>query len=170
MNQSFTYHPNFADNFHGLLLGLWGTRARTIRSGATCLMFGLFSALLLWMSGMPPGAVAPATLGFAVSWGLFVTVVLGGWQAGLITRRQRARGPAEIRVSETGVFRSTRAAQVTHPWEAIAWVDETSRAFFIYDATKPLFAIEKSALRGPGQVEALRGFLRERKPGNYLGR
>ena len=170
MNQSFTYHPNFADNFHGLLLGLWGTRARTMRSGLTCLMFGVFSALLFWVTGMPPGAVAPAALVFAVIWGLFVTFVVGGWQAGLLTRRQRAIGPAEIRVSEAGVERTTRRAQVTHPWDAIAFVDETRRAFFLYDTTQPLFAIEKSALQGPGQVEALRGYLRERKPGNYLGR
>jgi hypothetical protein len=168
VNQTFTYHPNFADNFHGLLLGLWGTRVRTIRSGVTCLMFGVFSGLLLWMTGMPPGAMAPVVLLFAVAWGLFVTVVVGGWQAAILTRRQRAIGPAQIHVSETGVERRTRKAQVTHPWDAIAFVDETRRAFFLYDAEKPLFAIEKSALPEPAQVQALRGFLRERKPGNYL--
>ena len=167
MNQSFTYHPNFADNFHGLVLGLWGTRARTIRSGFTCLMFGVFSAMLLWATGMPPGAMAPAVLLFAIGWGLFVTVVVGGWQAGLLTRHQRSIGPAEIHVTEAGVARSTRNARVSHGWEAIAFVDETQRAFFLYDDTKPLFAIEKSALAGPGQVEALRGFLRQRKPGNF---
>jgi hypothetical protein len=169
VNQSFTYHPNFADNFHGLVLGLWGTRARTIRSGLTCLMFGVFSALLFWVLGMPPGAVAPAALLFAVAWGLFVTVVIGGWQAGILTRRQRAIGPAQIHVSDAGVERITRTARVTHAWDAIAFVDETTRAFFLYDAIQPLFAIEKSALRRPGEVEALRQFLRERKPGNYAG-
>ena len=167
MSLSFTYHPNFADNFHGLLLGLWGTRARTGRSGLTCLMFGVFSALLFWALGMPPGAVAPTALLFAVTWGLFITLVVGGWQAGLLTRRQRAIGPAEIRVSEAGVERSTRKARVTHGWDAIAFVDETNRAFFLYDAAQPLFAIEKSALKAPGQVEALREYLRRRKPGNY---
>jgi hypothetical protein len=45
----------------------------------------------------------------------------------------------------------------------------TRRAgFFPLRRAHPLFAIEKSALGKPGQVEALRGFLRERKPGNYL--
>lgn len=168
-SQSFTYHPNFADNFHGLLLGLWGTRARTVRSGLTCLMFGVFSAVLFWALGMPPGAVAPAAFVLAVGWGLFITVVVGGWQAWLLTRRQRRIGPAEIRVSEAGVERSTRSARVTHGWDAIAFVDETRRAFFLYDDAKPLFAIEKSALRAPGQVTALREFLSSRKPGNYDG-
>ena len=170
MNQSFTYHPNFADNFHGLLLALWGTRARTLRSGLTCLMFGIFAALLFWVMGMPPGAVAPAALMLAITWGFFTTFVLGGWQAGLLTRRQRAIGPAEIRVTEAGVGRSTRRGHVTHGWDAIAFVDETRRAFFLYDKTRPIFAIEKSALGNPGQVDALREFLRNRKPGNYLFR
>jgi len=170
VNRSFTYHPNFTDNFHGLLLGLWGTRARTIRSGLTCFMFGLFSALLFWSVGMPPSAVAPTAVLFAVAWGLFVTLVIGGWQAWLLTRRQHAIGPAEIRISEDGVERSTRKARVTHGWEAIAFVDETRRAFFLYDATQPLFAIEKSAVGPAEELAALRAFLRSRKPGNYADR
>ena len=170
MNRSFTYHPNFTDNFHGLLLGLWGTRARTVRSGLTCLMFGVFSAVLFWLVGMPPGAGAPAALVLAVAGGRFVTVVLGGWQAWLLTRHQRAIGPAEIRVDEDGVARSTRTARVTHGWDAIAFVDETQRAFFLYDATQPLFAIEKSAVGPAEELAALRAFLRSRKPGNYSDR
>lgn len=169
MNQSFVYHPNFADNFHGLVLGLWGTRARTMRSGLTCLMFGVFASLLFWMTGMPPGAIAPTAFLLAVAWGLLITFVLGGWQAGLLTRRQRGIGPSEIRVTEAGVERSTRKARVAHGWEEIAFVDETRRAFFLYDDAKPLFAIEKSAVQA-GDVEALREFLRSRKPGNYASR
>lgn len=167
VTRSFTYSPNLGDNFHGVVLGLWGTRARTIRSGLTCLMFGVFAALLLWFTGMPPGSVAPAALVFAVAWGLFITAGIGGWQAWLITRRQREIGPAEIRVGDEGIERSTRKGNVRHSWEAITWVEETHRAFFLYDATQPVFAIEKSAVGSGRELASLREYLRSRKPGSY---
>jgi len=162
VDRTFTYTPNLADNFHGVVLGLWGTRARTIRSGLACLMFGVFAALLLWLAGMPPGSVAPAALLFAVAWGLFITVGLGGYQSMLLTRRQKMIGPAEIRVSEEGLERSTRAGHVKVRWDDLRGLQETGRAFLLYDETHPVFAIEKSALASPAEVQAVRGFIHAR--------
>lgn len=130
-------------------------------------MFGLFAALLLWLAGMPPGSVAPAALMLAVTWGLFTTVGLGGWQTWLLTRRQRSIGPAEIRVSDEALERSTRVASVRQEWDAIAWVEETPRAFLLHDAAQPVFAIEKSAVGSRHEVDSLRAYLRGRKPGRY---
>lgn len=168
MSRSFTYTPNFADNFHGVVLGLWGTRSRSLRSGLTCLMFGVFAALLLWLTGMPPAAVAPAALVFAAAWGLFITAGIGGWQSLLLTRRQREIGPAEIRLTDQGVERLTRAGSVRHAWDSITWVLETHRAFFLYDDRQPVFAIEKSALGSRHELDSLRAYLKALKPGDYL--
>lgn len=170
MNRAFTYEANFADNFHGVLLGLWGTRAKTVRSGLTCLMFGIFGAVLLRVMGLPPNEFLPMALVLAVGWGTFITFVLGGQQALLLTRRQRAIGPARITVTAEGLERATRSASVQQNWDGIAYIDETSRAFFMYDATHPVFAIEKSALGRGEELAALREFLRSRKPGNYANR
>lgn len=167
MNRSFTYSANFPDNFHAVVLGLWGTRARTLRSGLTCVMFGVFAALLLWLAGMPGGSVTPAALVLAASWGLLITVGIGGWQSLMLTRRQRAIGPAKIRVSDEALERSTRTASVRREWDAITWVDETARAFLLYDASEPVFAIEKSAVGSKHDLASLREYLRSRKPGNY---
>ena len=168
MKREFTYEANFADNFHGVLLGLWGTRAKTVRSGLTCLMFGIFGAVVLRVMGLPPNQFLPMALVLAVGWGTFITAVLGGQQALLLTRRQRAIGPARIAITVDGLERTTRSATVQQNWDGIAYIDETSRAFFMYDATHPVFAIEKSALRSTDELVALRRFLSARKPGRYL--
>lgn len=168
MTRSFRYEPNYLDNFHAVILALWGTRARTMRSALTCLMFGVFGAMLLWLAGMPRDLFAPAVLMLAVAWGVFVTAGLGGWQSWLLTRRQRAIGPAEIRVSDAALERSTRVASVRKEWDAIAWVEETRRAFLLHDANQPVFAIEKSAVGSRQELDSLRAYLRSRKPGRYL--
>ena len=169
MTRSFTYSPNFPDNFHGVVLGLWGTRARMIRSGLACLMFGVFASLVLWFTGMPPGAVAPAALLFAVAWGLFITAGIGGWQSYLLTRRQREIGPAEIRVRDEGLERETRKGHVRLAWDGITWIQETHRAFLLYDEAQPVFAIEKSAVGSRHELDSLRAYLQSRKPGSYRG-
>ena len=166
MTRSFTYVPNFADNFHGVVLALWGHRAARMRSGLTCLMFGLFASLILWLAGMPPRSVAPAAGLLAVAWGLFVTFAIGGYQTVLLTRRQRAIGPAEIRVSDEGLRRATRAGSLDLEWDAVARVEETGRVFLLHGATKPVFAIEKSAVRSPAELAGLREFIRARVPGS----
>lgn len=162
MNREFTYEPNFADNFHGVLLGLWGTRPKAVQSALTCLMFGLFAALLLWIAGMPRDLVGPMAIGLGIAWGVFTTFALGGWQALLLTRRQQSIGSARIRVSDEGLERTTRAASVKQSWDGISFVQETRRAFLLYDAAHPVFAIEKSALGSGEELLELRRFLRER--------
>ena len=72
-----------------------------------------------------------------------------------------------IVVSEEGVARSTAAHAVKLAWEEVSHVRETRRAFLLYDAEHPVFAVEKSAIPSGDEVAAVRRFLQERKPGIY---
>jgi YcxB-like protein len=163
----FTYAPSFRDNLHGLMLGFWGSPARIFRSVAMCVIFGLFAAAAIRNAGLPWSRAILAAIAAAVSWGVLFTAGFGAAFALLLTRRQRAIGPAEIVVSEEGVERSTARHAVKLGWEDVSHVRETRRAFLLYDAEHPIFAVEKSAIPSREDISALRRFLRERKPGIY---
>jgi hypothetical protein len=162
----FTYAPSFRDNLHGLMLGFWGSPARIFRSVAMCVIFGLFAAAAIRNAGLPWSRAILAATAAAVSWGILFPAGFGAAFALLLTRRQRAIGPAEIVVSEEGLERSTARHAVKLGWDDVCHVRETRRAFLLYDAEHPIFAVEKSAL-GAEEVAAVRRFLRERKPGIY---
>jgi len=160
----FTYAPSFGDNLHGLMLGFWGSPRRIFRSVAMCVIFGLFAAAAIRNAGLPWPRAALAAIAAAVSWGLLFTAGFGAALALLLTRRQRAIGPAQIVVSEEGLERSTARFAMKLGWDEVSHVRETRRAFLLYDAEHPVFAVEKSAIRSPAEMAALRRFLRERKP------
>jgi hypothetical protein len=113
----FTYAPSFRDNLHGLMLGFWGSPARIFRSVAMCVIFGLFAAAAIRNAGLPWSRAILAATAAAVSWGILFTAGFGAAFALLLTRRQRAIGPAEIVVSEEGLERSTaRPGYVADHW------------------------------------------------------
>ncbi|HET9470571.1 MAG TPA: YcxB family protein, partial [Usitatibacter sp.] len=160
----FTYAPGFRDNLHGLMLGFWGSPGRIFRSVAMCAIFGLFAAAAIRNAGLPwPRAILTA-IAAAVSWGVLFTAGFGSAFALLLTRRQRAIGPAEIVVSEEGLRRSTARHAVKLGWDEVSHVRETRRAFLLYDGEHPVFAVEKSAIPSRSEMAALRRFLQERKP------
>ena len=163
----FAYAPSFRDNFHGLMLGFWGSPARIFRSTAMCVIFGLFAAAAIRNAGLPWTQAALAAIAAAVSWGVLFTAGFGAAFALLLTRRQRAIGPAEIVVPEDGLERSTARHAVKLGWDEVSHVRETRRAFLLYDSEHPIFAVEKSAIPSREEVAALRRFLRARKPGIY---
>lgn len=160
----FTYAPSFRDNLHGLMLGFWGSPARIFRSAAMCVIFGLFAAAAIRNAGLPWSRAILAATAAAVSWGILFTAGFGSAFALLLTRRQRAIGPAQIVVSEEGLERSTARFAVKLAWDEVSHVRETRRAFLLYDAEHPVFAVEKSAIPSPSEMAALRRFLQERKP------
>jgi HAMP domain-containing protein len=163
----FTYAPSFRDNLHGLLLGFWGSPARIFRSTAMCVIFGLFAAAAIRNAGLPWTQAVLAATAAAVSWGVLFTAGFGAAFALLLTRRQRAIGPAAIVVSEDGLERSTARHAVKLGWDEVSHVRETARAFLLYDSEHPVYAIEKSAIPSREELAAMRRFLRERKPGIY---
>jgi hypothetical protein len=165
----FTYEPNFSDNFHGVLFGFWGTRARAVRSVVTCVVVGVLSGLLLWASGLSLGLVIVLAVIASVAWGALFTVGLAAILAASLTKRHRAIGASQIVVTPEGIERISGASSVRKAWSDIARVEETKRVFFLYDAENPVFAIEKSAVGEGEALGRLRQFLRERKPGAYLG-
>lgn len=150
-----------------MLLGFWGTPSSAFKAAMMSLAFGAFTALAFMGAGFPPHVMVFIAAISSVAWAVIFTAVFGGWLAAAITRRQRALGPARIVVDEQGLERSTRSARVSQDWEGILRVVETSRAFLMFDASGPVFAIEKSALPTQHQVRALREFLQARKPGRY---
>lgn len=164
---NFTYRPNFRDNFHAALFSSWGTARRAARSVLVCAMFGLFLFVFLGATGYPARvAVAAAVLG-AIGWALVFSFAFSAWLAWSLLKRQRAIGPARIVITDEGLERSTANAASRVEWERIERVEETAHAFFLYDAARPVFAIEKSAVGAAGRIGALRQFLRARKPGRY---
>lgn len=166
---NFTYHPNFRDNFHAAVYSFWGTRRRALRSALVCAMFGLFLFVFLGAAGYPSGAAIAAGLLGAVGWALVFSFGFSAWLAWSLAKRQRAIGPARIAIGDEGLERSTAHATSRVAWEGVVRVEETAHAFFLYDASRPVFAIEKSAVETPAQIAALREILRARKPGRYRG-
>ena len=160
----FTYAPSFRDNLHGFMLGFWGSPGRVFRSASMCAIFGLFAAAAIRSAGLPWSRAALVAIVAAASWGFLFTVGFGSAFALLLTRRQRAIGPAEIVVSEEGLERSTARHAVKLGWDEVSHVRETRRAFLLYDAEHPVFAVEKSAIPSAAEVASLRRFLQERKP------
>jgi hypothetical protein len=162
----FTYHPSFRDNYHAALFSSWGNARRAARSVLVCAMFGLFLFVFLGATGYPVRvAVAAALLG-AIGWAFVFSFAFSAWLAWSLLKRQRAIGPARITVTDEGLERSTTDATSRVAWERIVRVEETAHAFFLYDASRPVFAIEKSAV-APTEIATLREFLRTRKPGRY---
>lgn len=160
----FRYEPNFGDNFHGVLLGFWGTPAGAGRSLLMCVAFGavFFGGLLLLQ--VPPAFAAFLSLLASIGWGVLFSVGFGAWVAAALTRRQRAIGPARILVTGEGLERVTRSASVKRSWDGIARIVETHRAFLLFEGADPVFAIEKSAVKTEDELGALRELLRERVP------
>ena len=165
---NFTYEPSFEDNFHGVLFGFWGTPGRALRTALMCLALGVLATVSLLAMRLPwQWAVSIALVG-SIAWGALFTVGFGAWLAASLTKRQRTLGETRIAVTEAGVERTSGAVSIKQDWNGISRVVETGRVFFLYDADRPVFAIEKSAVRSSDALSELRRFLRERKPGKYL--
>lgn len=164
----FTYQPNFRDNFHAAIFSFWGTPTRALRSALVCTMFGLFLFVFLRSVGYSAQGAIVAALAGAAGWALVFSIAFSAWLAWSIVKRQRSRGPARISVTAEGVERSSGSASLRVAWEGVARIDETRHAFYLYDESRPVFAIEKSALASREELRALREFLRERKPGRYF--
>lgn len=158
----FRYQPNFADNFHGVVLGIWGNRPSAVRYGVMCLGTGALVLVGLAAFGVPLLAAVLLGVVATLAWAALFTFGFGAWIAATLTRRQRAIGTARIVVTEEGLERITRAASTRQSWDAIVRIVETRRAFLFYDAEDPVFAIEKSAVETADELAALRRFLAAR--------
>jgi YcxB-like protein len=164
---NLTYQPRFEDYFHGVMYGFWGTPARALKSGLLSLVFGVALIAAFWHMRLPLHWYAIIGVGAGAAWAAFFTLVFGAWLAGSLMRRDRAKGETQIIVSDEGVERKLGASTVSLKWSGISHVDETTRLFMLYDAERPVFSIEKSALASAEDLRALRNFLRQRKPGSF---
>jgi hypothetical protein len=76
--------------------------------------------------------------------------------------------PQRIVVGSQGVERVLSDSTVIYPWHAIVQIEETSRAFLLLGPSGPTASIEKSSIASAGELQALRAFLRAKRPGKYL--
>jgi len=82
----------------------------------------------------------------------------------------RAKGdPQQIIVTEEGVERVLRDARVKHSWTAISRIEESPWAFMLFGSSGLITGIEKSGITSETELQTLRSFLRNKKPGKYLG-
>ena len=176
MNQSFTinWHPTIQDAYRALLLGFWGTPRRVVRSSVLLFVFPgvafayLFNFVMGWQ--LSQAQMAMAVTGFGFAWGVLFGLSFGVWLAHYSVKNLRAKGdPQQIIVTEEGVERVLRDARVKHSWTAISRIEESPWAFMLFGSSGLITGIEKSGITSETELQTLRSFLRNKKPGKYLG-
>lgn len=176
MSQSITisWHPTIEDAYRALRLEFWGTPGRVIRS--SILLFVLpgiaFACLYNLVMGvqLSQEQMAMAVVGFGFTWGVLFGLAFGKWLAHHMVKSLRAKGdPQQITVTDEGVERALRDTSVRHSWAAISRIEETPWVFMLFGTSGLITGIEKSGITSEAELQALRSFLRDKKPGKYLG-
>jgi len=165
------YRPSVSDAFDMVLWTMWGTRRQALRSLVCFAITGIPLILAFYRpeDWRTPQSVAVFALG-VVGWALLFTFGFSGLLAGYVARRQLQVAPVQrIVLSDDGIQRTVARRSARIDWSAISHVKENSFAFLLYDDKRFVAAIEKSAAHGRTQLEALRQYLRSRKPGTYYG-
>lgn len=164
----FEYRPLFADCYHAVVQGWWGSPLRALRS----LAFSALPAAALVEGGYAPSLAAyplPLSIGIGtLVWAVGFTLFVGAALAGYMLMMQRQAGDRQhFVVDATGVERLIGNARFACAWDDISRVVETRRTFVLLHGRRPVVGLEKSALAAGGRVDALRRILRARKPGRY---
>jgi len=163
-----TYRPNFGDAFYGILYGFWGTPRRVLISLLMALVFGASLAFGLGAARMPLQVTVMFALAAAIAWSVLFTFAFGAVMAAYIVKIQRRKGDTQIVVTDDWIERVSGGMSLRLQWTDVSRINETRHAFFMFDAKRPVFAIEKSAVTSESTLSALRKFLRTKKPGRYV--
>jgi len=168
-----TWSPTLADAHASLRLGFWGTPGRVVRS--VFLLFVLPALLFGWLINVGMGLrlsgaqLIAISVVAALAWGGLFGLAFGAWLARFMLKSQRAQGdPQKILLWPDAIERVLKDSKITHPWSAISSIEETRPAFILHGAAGPVTSIEKSGIPSIVELEALRTYLRTKKPGKYL--
>ena len=165
---NFTYQPNFRDSYHGVLFGFWGTSRRALNSVLFGLIFGILIGWVLWYQPVPTYLKILLALFAGVLWIVGFSFLFGLIIAWLTTSRQRARGNDVIQLNDQWVERTSGTLSIKQEWSGVERITETPRVFLLWDKSRPIFSIEKSAVPDEAQLRSLRHWLRGKKPGDFL--
>lgn len=165
---NFTYQPNFRDTYHGVLFSFWGTPRRALNGVLFGLVFGALVAWVLWDQSLSIQSKVLLSITAVALWIVGFSFIFGALMALLITSRQRARGNDVIQLTDQWVERVSGTFSIKQEWSGIERITETPRVFWLCDASRPVFSIEKSAVPDQAQLRSLRHFLRQKKPGRFF--
>ena len=85
-----------------------------------------------------------------------------------LTSHQKARGKDVIQLNDQWVERTSSTLSIRQEWSGIERITETQRVFWLWDKSRPVFSIEKSAVPDETQLRSLRQLLRQKKPGHFF--
>lgn len=96
------------------------------------------------------------------------TLLFGAFAALLMTSHQKARGKNVVQLNDQWVERTSGTLSIRQEWSGIERITETQRVFWLWDKSRPVFSIEKSAVPDETQLRSLRQLLRQKKPGHFF--
>ncbi len=167
---TIVWRPKLADFRHAIHKGWWGTPAAAFRSLALFFVLPAVVFGLLLRVNLSPEMWLLASAAFGLLCGGVLPLAMTWWLARVLLKRARAKSDfQEIVLTEDGIERRIKDTRIRHLWTAVSRVEEDKRLFLLIGPSGPVTTIEKSGIGSKEELVRVRAFLRDRKPGRYLG-